>query len=134
MTSTPPAWTCTSCGRQVPGRVRACRCGAAAPEEWGDSAEPLTSESGSQGRTKLWLAAVFVLGAIAAIYYAQSAASETVSTRSSVAATDETTAPAAPVRPVAGAQAGRDEDAAAPRLVPIDAIGDEPSASPAAPA
>ncbi len=53
-------WTCASCGRQVPGGINTCRCGAARPIAWTAEEESDIPETAS--RAKSILSAVIVLG------------------------------------------------------------------------
>ena len=73
----PPAWTCPSCERVVPGRIRQCRCGFdAGPADDILAVTGGTVEDEAPGRTWLWLVLVVVAGAAAAFYYTRPAPSE----------------------------------------------------------
>ena len=129
-----PPWICPSCDRQVPGRVRQCRCGFEAGPA--DDVGMLPVESIKQGSTtnavSLLVVMVLLLGGAAAIYVRSVHSDPPIAT--------ETTAvqPALPAvgseRPVASTEPSvqpADADAA-PRLVPIEAASADADPKPPA--
>jgi S1-C subfamily serine protease len=67
------AWTCPSCGRLVPGRIRTCRCGLQLGDADGESEADRTVPAASDDRAWLWLApALILIGAAAGVYFTRS--------------------------------------------------------------
>ena len=114
------AWTCSSCGRVVPGRVRQCRCGTEAPPL---NADRVGTDDVGSDRPKLWLIAVLVLALAGALYVRQATTSE-ASTERSTAGSRPARKPAADGATADAAEPRHDApSAAAPaptRLVPLD--------------
>jgi S1-C subfamily serine protease len=116
-----PAWVCPSCERQVPGRIRTCRCGfeAGEPEEFLEP--PVASiKQGSTSRAIVLIAVVLLLGGVGAMYLMRNSDSAIAPD------TDASTATALP--PIGSGQAVQPSATteptpvvdAAPRLVPIE--------------
>ena len=134
--SVTPAWICPACGRQVPGRIRTCRCGF----EASDPAESLgppsaTITEGSSSSALLLLAAVIVLVCSGVVIFYLSQQPDEAASAEPVA----TTAPALPpigsgqgIRPEVSPEPAAEPEPA-PRLVPIEPL-EVASASAAAPA
>ena len=131
-------WTCSSCGRVVPGRVRQCRCGAEAPQLNGDRVG--TDHAGSD-QPKLWLIAVLVLALAGALYVRQG-----TTTEASVERALRPTRPARagrkpPLDAAAPSAESRNESAAAAaapapaRVVPLDPslVAESPTLAPTPP-
>jgi S1-C subfamily serine protease len=132
----PPAWTCPSCNRQVPGRIRQCRCGFdAGPLD--ESTEPPVPEirPGST-RAAVWLglATLVVVAGVAALYVAsQGEPTLPVTTGESPALPpigSDVPMPPEPTPPPAL------EPEPTQRMVPIDSVfaRDEPAILPTVPA
>jgi S1-C subfamily serine protease len=129
----PLSWTCPSCDRLVPGRVRQCRCGFNAGPADEATAAPLPDIRQGSAQTALWLgiATLAVIGGAAAIYLGSerslpaapvaSAESPAVPAIGSGALTQGEPAQLAPSEPIP-----------APRLVPIETVShrDDPPTPP----
>ena len=130
-------WTCSSCGRVVPGRVHQCRCGAEAPQAPADQIG--TNDTGSDS-PKLWLIAVLVLALAGALYVRQGTTTEPSVERDLRPSTRLTRKPAADA-PGPAAEL-HDEPVPAPaaaapaptRMVPLDSslVAESPTSSSAA--
>jgi S1-C subfamily serine protease len=134
------AWVCPLCARQVPGRIRTCRCGFDAGEAEDTPLHPPSGEIKQGSATSavvLLIMALAIVGAGTAFYlFAQDdAAPDTGAARTepalpAIAAGQPVRAsePAPPAPPAPGAEAP-------PRIVPIEpaVIATEPSPAPLVP-
>src|SRR5262245_28780221 len=118
MTTSRSAWTCAACGRQVPRRIRQCRCGAEPPELWGAQEEP-TADSPSRSRLLVGLTALLAVGLSAAAYLSRPAANESDRVAGNTVESTEEAAPKQAPEPAAARPAPARSAEAAPRLVPI---------------
>ncbi len=59
------SWVCPACGRRVPRKLDACRCGHARPED-GQAARPQDAEAPSSGHPAVRRAAVLAVGSVIA--------------------------------------------------------------------
>jgi hypothetical protein len=76
------AWTCPSCERLVPGRIRQCRCGADAPlpyevvpadAQGSDAAAGSIAGAPARSQSWLWIAPLLLIaGGAAGVYFARS--------------------------------------------------------------
>ena len=135
--SSPPAWVCPSCDRQVPGRVRQCRCGfdAGPADESIDPQVPGIRQGSTKTALGLAIATLAVLGVAAATY---------MGSKSDPPRGADTAAVESPALPPIGsgvaipsepAPIAASEPTPTPRLVPIDPVSlrDEPGAPTPAP-
>jgi S1-C subfamily serine protease len=128
-----PSWTCPSCDRLVPGRIRQCRCGfEAEPADAFDPAGNVTPGS-TTNAVKLLVAMLILVSAAAAIYIASSdsgAPPAAATPPAPVATATQAALPAVgteqPIGPEAGPTPSTDTT---PRLVPIQptSVGADPS-------
>ena len=135
-----PAWICPSCERQVPGRIRTCRCGfdAGEPEPVVEAPEVEIRQGSTASTAGLLLVFVAVIAA-GAVYFLMLPAddSATIGNDTSAAApalppigSNERLQPA--VTAAAAELPARSEAGVAPRLVPIEPAEIPPTPRPAA--
>jgi S1-C subfamily serine protease len=121
--SAPPAWTCPSCERQVPGRVRQCRCGFDAGEFDDQGLVTIASTATEAKSSSVWVGVVMLvlLAGTAAVYMFSQRTQATTNDGAPVGAPalpsigsgQAMTTPSTPLPPAAATES-------ADRLVPID--------------
>jgi S1-C subfamily serine protease len=116
-----PAWICHSCGRQVPGRVHQCRCGAEGgpPFEIG----PADEAPSPPARTGTWVLialAAAIVGGSTGLYFAYSESTTATGNVAQLPALEEDVVGTERRTPAAQpAPSTRRSEPDAPRLVPI---------------
>jgi hypothetical protein len=68
-----PAWICPSCERQVPGRIRTCRCGfdAGEPEQLLDAPAGNIKQGSTSRAVVLALVTLLIVGGVASYVMSQ---------------------------------------------------------------
>jgi S1-C subfamily serine protease len=103
------AWLCTSCGRRVPGRIPACRCGAGRPEAVADrpaeAAHVASPQRGPGHKSLLLLCALTLILGVAGYSSVRQVVEESnrrtkADATQQAATADDTIAPVAPLAPI----------------------------------